>query len=188
MEANNATTTYTYDGFDNLTSVSQPGISGEAARIRSFTYDGLSRLLNSFNPESGWICYGSIPSNAAPNGSNCTSGWDLNSNLSSKTDARGITTSYAYDTLNRLLSKTYSDKTRAQFFGYDGNYDNGLGALAAPYNQNAIGRMTQSSDDTNIASSYAYDAMGRLIQKADCYPRIAATTMYRRPSTIWPAI
>ena len=156
-------TAYSYDLLGNLTAVSQQGASGESARNRSFQYDSLSRLLTSANPETGQICYGQWS-----NGS-CINGYDANGNLLYKTDARGVLISYSYDALNRLTRKSYSDGTRPQYFGYDGKDETGA-ALAAPYNQNAIGRLSHTSDTISIASSYGYDSMGRLTQKADCLP------------------
>ncbi len=157
-------TNYGYDILGNLTSVTQRGAAGDSVRTRAFTYDMLSRLLTASNPETGTICYGVWSS------SSCINGYDGNGNLLAKTDARSVVTSYSYDALNRMLSKTYSDGTRGQYFGYDGFYDDGSTQLPSPYNQNAKGRMTQSSDRTNVASHYGYDTMGRLNQKADCFP------------------
>jgi len=77
-----------HDGLGNLTSVLQNG-----SRARSFSYDSLSRLLTSTNPEVGTITYT----------------YDANSNVLTKKDARNITTTYAYDALNREKSTTYSN-------------------------------------------------------------------------------
>lgn len=59
-------TDYVYDGFGNLLSVVQKGVSGEAPRTRAFTYNNLSQLITTTNPESaasGGIstCYGIFP-------------------------------------------------------------------------------------------------------------------------------
>ena len=40
-EASGANTSYIYDGFGNLSSVVQAGVSGESPRARSFSFDGL---------------------------------------------------------------------------------------------------------------------------------------------------
>jgi YD repeat-containing protein len=88
-------TDYTYDVTGNLTSVNQKGTSGSTARSRSFTYDGLSRLLTATNPESGTVTYG----------------YDANGNVTSKTSPAVNQTSgtqslyYCYDPLNRLTEK-----------------------------------------------------------------------------------
>jgi YD repeat-containing protein len=102
-------TDYNYDALGNLLSIVQwGGASGTSGAVRrSFTYDSLSRLLTSTNPETGTICYGLW------SGTNCGNGYDANGNLRYKTDARGVTVNYLYDALNRLTSKTYSGDNSA---------------------------------------------------------------------------
>ncbi len=107
VEPNTAATVYGYNSLGDLTSVTQPGVSGETARNRSFSYDSLGRLITASNPETGTICYG------VWSDSKCVNGYDANSNLLAKTDARGVVTSYQYDTTNRLTQKSYSDGTSA---------------------------------------------------------------------------
>jgi len=82
-----ATTTYGYDGLDNLVSVVPASGNG-----RSFTYSSLRHLVSAFNPESATTSYT----------------YDPNGNLQSRTSG-GITTSYSYDELDQLTGKTYSD-------------------------------------------------------------------------------
>ena len=151
-------TDYRYSPLGDLMAATQVGQSGEVSRNRSFSYDSLSRLRSSTNPETGTICYGTWSGGAVGSGS-CQNGYDPNGNLVAKTDARGIQTSYTYDSLNRLTYKRYSDGTPLASFGYDGNAE---GGQAIPQSQNAIGRMSTSSNEVNVASLYSYDAMGRL--------------------------
>lgn len=71
-----ASTYYLYDSLDNVTCAAQDGgsdatlTSCSAApaswRPRSFSYDGLSRLLQAFNPETGWTCCGTTGSVPVP--------------------------------------------------------------------------------------------------------------------------
>jgi len=168
-------TDYGYDALNNLLTVNQHGVSGEAPRTRNFTYDSLSRLTQAYNPESGWVCYGTT-SGAAPNGSNCTSGYDANSNLDAKTVGRGttspygVTTTYTYDALNRLTGKTYSDSTPPVIYHYDESV-----ATWAPQSglTNTIGRLSSASvGGTSPYSQYAYqyDAMGRETRKIFMMP------------------
>jgi len=91
-------TTYGYNTLSNLTSVLQNG-----SHSRSFTYDSLSRMLTSNNPEVGTITYT----------------YDANSNVSTKTDARALTTTYGYDVLNRPLSRSYSNNDPSASIVYD---------------------------------------------------------------------
>ena len=83
-EPGNLATAYSYNALGDLTSVVQSGLSGETPRTRSFSYDGLGRLLASYNPEtgSGLSCPGATGSFGT-----CY-GYDANGNLVSKTDAR----------------------------------------------------------------------------------------------------
>lgn len=85
-EPNGTTTYYTYDPLNNLTRVNQAGL------VRQFTYDSMSRLVASANPETGTVNYA----------------YDGASNLIAKTDARGVTVNMQYDVLNRIVAKSYS--------------------------------------------------------------------------------
>jgi RHS repeat-associated protein len=81
-------TSYSYDTLGNLTNVVQNG-----SHQRTFTYNSLSQLLTSANPEVGIITYT----------------YDADGNVSTKRDARSITTTYGYDVLNREISRSYSN-------------------------------------------------------------------------------
>ena len=121
-------TDYTYDVLNNLMSVTQQGNNAantSGTRVRSFTYNSLSQLVTSINPETGIINYL----------------YDADGNLFSKTDARGITVKYQYDPLNRLLAKTYY-KTPTQLSGDPAScyqYDVPLSGVKDSY---PIGRLT----------------------------------------------
>jgi YD repeat-containing protein len=144
-------TDYAYDALGNLRAVNQHGTSSEAARNRTFQYDGLSRLTSSTNPETGTIGYG----------------YDANGNLTAKVDDRGVTVNNYYDALNRLITTTYSDGiTPSNYYTYD----------VAPGwmsdSKNVIGRLANSSNSFGggtsgkaTAATYSYDAMGRILRK-----------------------
>jgi YD repeat-containing protein len=156
-------TDYGYDTLGNLQQVDQWGgaYGSSNDHVRQFSYDAISRLIQGYNPESGWTCYGTT-GGAAPDGSNCSSGYDGNGNLLYKTDARGITISYSYDAMNRLLGKTYSDGTPPVALTYD-----------TP-GANAIGQLTeaQAGSGSMMAQSLmtSYDPMGRLVSEQQCTP------------------
>lgn len=159
----NLQTAYTYDGLGNLTSALQYGASGETARSRSFSYNSLSQLFLSNNPETGYICYGAVTS-GAPTASNCTAGYDLNGNLLHKVDARSIRTDYTYDALNRLTLKSYSDGTNVSAFGYDGlNYKGTPLSSLGFQSLLSVGRLSEISNVGNSAVIYSHDPMGRVI-------------------------
>jgi RHS repeat-associated protein len=91
-------TSYTLDPLDNLTNILQNG-----SHARTFTYDSVSRLLTSTNPEVGTITYTYNP----------------DSTLVTKADTRGITTTYTYDTIHRELTRTYSNGDPTVTTSYD---------------------------------------------------------------------
>jgi YD repeat-containing protein len=192
IEPESLYTQYSYDALDDLTCAVQMGSTSSgfttcasaqtAWRPRSFSYDGLSRLVQGFDAESGWTCYGTT-GGTAPNGSNCTEGYDGNGNLLYETDARGVTTSYAYDALNRVSSKSYSDgQTPTSCYQYDTNSVTGTCST----NGNLVGRLTNAwtqKTGANCPSSapaagsfltlksiLAYDPMGRpqCVQQQQC--------------------
>jgi len=166
-------TDYTYDVLNNLHSVSQLGNgTTEASRGRSFIYDSLSRLVQSYNPETGYICYGTTPGNTAPNGTNCTEGYDGNGNLLSKTDARGVVVAYSYDALNRLKSKTYigdQSASPSSCYLYDSSaVSYGVGRLAAQWTQKGPCGSSPGSSSLTQTSVSAYDQLGRITSQVRC--------------------
>lgn len=166
IEPGSLQTNYTYDAFGNLLTVNQLGQSGDAARTeRQFSYDGLSRLIQSFNGETGSIGYSYLTG-----GSNCASDITL---PCSKTDARGITTYYGYDSLNRLVAKTYSSNAPAGSLSSCYHFDtatNGIGKLGSEWTQ--AGSCPQSPPAAPGYQSLrvigAYDAMGRVLTENQC--------------------
>jgi YD repeat-containing protein len=170
-------TDYHYSVLNDLVRVDQwggpNGSSGD--RFRTFMYDSVSRLITSFNQETGTVCYGQVQ------GVNCVGGYDGNGNLLYKTDARGFVTAYTYDALNRLTSKSYptDTSTPTSCYQYDTSAVAGAGA-------NLIGRManewTQSTSLGACAAALpssgvltrrsilAYDPMGRVSSEQQCTP------------------
>jgi RHS repeat-associated protein len=187
MEPNGASaapsmeTDYTYDLLNNLLAVQQwggaPNSSG--ARSRSFTYDSLSRLVCSSNPENSYVSCPASASTSHVSGTTSYS-YDANGNLASKTDARGITTSYTYDALNRVLAKSYSDGTNSACYRYDvaaktGTTQNLIGQLTAEWTQaGSCPASTATQIPSTVATAQAYmtyDPMGRLQSQWYCTPQ-----------------
>jgi RHS repeat-associated protein len=158
-------TSYQFDALDNLLQVNQSGLNP-----RRFTYDSLSRLLTSVNPESGTICYGTILAGMCQ-----ANGFDLNGNLVTKTDARGIQTNFSYDALNRLLSKGYSDTTP----GLTNTYDIAVDGLSITY---PVGQLVKSAtNDGKTATVNSYDQMGRIQNQWQCTPQNCGTGYFSLP-------
>ena len=184
-------TDYNYDALGNLLSVNQNGASGETAHNRSFTYDSLSRLLCSSNPESSVNSCPSSAASALPSGV-VSYNYDPNGNMQAKTDARGVVTTYSYDPLNRIAGKTYTNdlnSTPATCFMYDT-------PLAGTSPANSIGRITASWTQAEACpltggptGSYqtmravlGYDALGHITseQQQQCFAgKCAPTQQYQ---------
>jgi YD repeat-containing protein len=176
-------TDYGYDGFDNLWSVKQWGgpANSTGSRVRSFSYDGMSRLLQATNPESG----------------NATFVYDAVGNLTSKTlpapnttiaGGLTVTTNYGHDALNRITSKSYTNdnyKTPWTCFQYGlpstgTSGANQVGRLmnewTQPYNAGSCSGTIPASGFLTLRKLATYDAMGRVTQEQQCTPSNCATS------------
>ncbi len=163
-------TDYGYNALNALTSVTQwGGSSGSSgARIRSFFYDSLSRLIASSNPESASSTVPPSLTCAGAPGSAWTTcyGYDANGNLTSKTDNRSITSSYGYDSLDRLLTKSYGTSgTPSSCYLYD-TASNGIGRLGSEWTISTTqGTCTSATGFVAKRSILGYDPMGRLLSE-----------------------
>jgi len=155
-------TDYTYDILGNLLAVAQKGTSAVTQRARSFTYDSLSRLITSANPETGTNQYT----------------YDANSNVKSRTDARGVVTNYAYDALNRLTSKAYTNApagtmTSCYLYGSSTGFFN---RLIAEWTQSGSCSSTPPSNPQSVRYYDAYDSMGRVLTERQCVAGFCTST------------
>jgi RHS repeat-associated protein len=154
-------TSYAYDVFGNLTTVTQ------GSQTRTFTYDSFSLLRTALNPESGTTSYK----------------YDANGNLLVKTDSRGVSTHFDFDALNRLTRRWYnasnliSDTTHnvpalpagvgatdEDKFYYD---TQALPTGAPAFSRGAaVGRLVaQTYGPGTNGDYYAFDALGRATLK-----------------------
>jgi RHS repeat-associated protein len=127
-------TSYSFDNLENMTKIIQNG-----THQRTFTYDSLSRLITSANPEVGTITYS----------------YNNDSVLVSKTDARGITANYnpsgsPIDALHRVTEITYSNSDPTITYAYDQSTCLGLSVC-----QN-IGHITSMTDAAG-SEAWAYE-------------------------------
>jgi len=141
----NLATGYTYDPLGNLKLVTQgttcpdtPAAPPQAptAGCRYYTYDSLSRLTKSVQPESGSAAYT----------------YDPVGNLQQRTDARGIVTTYSYDALNRISQQTYTGGTPTVNYTYD-----------APGGPTARGMLTIVANGSSVTNYLNYDVMGKVL-------------------------
>jgi RHS repeat-associated protein len=146
-------TTYGYDPMGNILSANvgawgsgHPGQGG-----RTYTYDGLSRLLTESNPESGSVTYAYDASTAG----------DLSSRIYPKPSGTGtVTATYTWDALHRLANVSFGAGLLPYNYTYDvtSNWGHTL--------TNTKGRLVESEQGTGStaqgAATYSYDPMGRI--------------------------
>ncbi|MEW5956352.1 MAG: PKD domain-containing protein [Chloroflexota bacterium] len=155
-------TTYHYDGRDQLRQVEQLDDGGAAlARTMVITTNSLGQKTAMDDPDMGVWSYT----------------YDANGNLASQTDALGQVITYTYDALNRLAGKSYADGSAAATYLYDeGSYGRGRrtgmadasGRTAWVYD--ALGRVLTETKTVaasgamtrTFATGYGYDPLGRL--------------------------
>jgi len=168
-------TDYSYDLLGNLIHSDQwGGARGNVGdRVRSFTYDGLSRLLTANLPESGNTTYSYLAY-----GSNTALCSGSASDVCSRTDARGAITAYAYDELGRVTSTTYPNNdgtTPNSTFAYDvpksgWNFSNQTTPAGQPVGQGNLKGRLSWEQNANATIVYSYDAGGRTTLKSVCTP------------------
>jgi len=161
----NFETDYQYDVLGNLLCAGQKGTNTGTFttcastpatwRLRTFTYDSLSRLLTATNPESGTISYT----------------YDANGNLTTKTSpapnqtgSATVTVAYCYDALNRLTSKAYTTSTTCPQTSPVASYSYDQTSFSGLTIANGNGRRTGMTDQSgNGFEAWSYDSMGRVI-------------------------
>jgi RHS repeat-associated protein len=149
-----------YDVLDNAVNITQKGNADSTQwRVRTFVYDGLSRLTQATAPESGTTQYFYTTSGGALCAGNPRA-------ICRITDARSITTTMAYDALSRLTGKTYSDTTPAVTYAYD---QTSVGTFTVANGKGLRTSMTDGSGST----AWSYDTMGRVLTRQQT---IAAVT------------
>jgi len=182
------TTTYGYDNNGNQTAVSAP-----LARNTANVYDPLNRRTQITDPAGGntyfaydleddltsvtdprglttsytYNGFGDVITQVSPDTGMTTNTYDSGGNLSTSTDARGAVASYTYDAANRVTSVAYSRSgviDQTIIFSYD----------AGTYSK---GHLTGASD-ANHSMTWAYDALGRVINNSQTVNGITKSVAY----------
>ncbi len=150
-------TNYTYDAAGRLTGVTQNAQQGApgSQQTRSFTYDGLGRMLSENNPENSTTYY------SYDSGSFCGAG--SVGDLAQRLEANGVYTCYAHDALHRQTGIGHyfnSSLLSGSGFIYDAATVNGIslqnpkGRLVGAYN--CVAPCTSHQTDT----VFSYSARG----------------------------
>ena len=181
--ANAYLTTYSYNSLGSLLGVNQSG------QIRSFTYDGLSRMLTESNPESGTTTY----TYDSIGGTNCsgagsTSAGDLVARNDSASSPNYLC--YHYDGYHRLTAVGNSNQSASnpcRRFAYDSATPPTGITLSNP-----LGRMIEAKTDSCILGGgdqtltdewFAYNAAGQPTDLWETTPSFLATGYYHVAET-----
>jgi YD repeat-containing protein len=166
----NNTTTYTYNGMNQLWLVSMQ--AGSNTQTRQFNYDNTTgRLMSVVTPESGTVSYL----------------YNNDGTVQSKTDAKMQRTAYVYDAyqrvteVDRYLSGGQRDACQTVNYIYDVATVNELGTAA-----NGVGRVTQRSWSSpncqyNFYENYAYQGNGLIFVKQ----MVVVNTLGGNVTPIW---
>jgi len=157
------TTTYEYDIFNRLTTVTQPGnvvtgytydrhnnlstVTDAEGHTTAYVYDDLGRLIATTSPDTGTTTYA----------------YDAAGNLIAKTDASGNTISYTYDALNRLTGILFPDAAQDITYTYDEG-TNGNGRLTSMTDPSGSYTLAEGKTINGVTytTEYAYDPAGIL--------------------------
>ncbi len=164
-----------------LTGVTQNAQSGGTPQTRSFSYDGLGRMLSEANPETGTVHY--------TYDYDATCGANFTGDLVKRLDNAGNVTCYGYDQLHRLTGLSYPSgpnaaNTPRKFFLYD----------SATYNSipmaNAKGRLVTAITCPNSGTCnwttwqyFSYTARGELAETWSTTPNAAG--VYHLTQSYW---
>jgi RHS repeat-associated protein len=155
-ESNGFVATNAYDALGNITSMS---FSGE---VRSFTYDGLSRMLTESVPEIPILGSGTCSGFSKCYTYDTGSDGDLYTTTFLNPAGTSVNATYTWDALHRLNTLHYSDGTNGYGYTYDAS-----SWLTWTLN-NGKGRLTSESHSNGAASAHSYDVMGRPVWEGSC--------------------
>jgi RHS repeat-associated protein len=136
-----------YDALQRIKSQTAPvPAPGVARPVTRFTYDGLDQLASVTDPRTLLTAYsvdgfGQTLSQSSPDTGATSKTHDAAGNLATVTDARGKTTTFTYDVLGRVTQTTYATGTPTLF-----EYDGGSGGVTTDIGH--LTRMTDESGET----------------------------------------
>jgi RHS repeat-associated protein len=145
----NVATNYQYNWQNQLVQVIQKGGSTDSTqwRQRTFTFDGVGRLVSQTTPEAGTTLLG----------------YDNNGNLTStqNQNTTNNTNQYSYDALNRIITATIGGGP-SYTYTYDAQDSSG--------DHFGQGLMTSTSNGSNVQTLWQHDPLGRIVSSTYCLP------------------
>jgi len=173
-------TSYTYDAVGNQLSVSDPNHHDTTT-----AYDALNRPVsvtdaNGNEMTRAYDVGGNLVASTDGAGSETTFGYDALNRQVAVTDPLGNSTSYGYDATGNRASMTDAEGIATRY-EYDGlgrltavieNYVSGGGSggqtnVRTEYAYDAAGNRLTIQDGNGHVTTFAYDALNRLVRKAD---------------------
>jgi YD repeat-containing protein len=186
-----------YDNLNNLTSVTDPLLSGQTSpNTRHYAFDALNRQVTATDPESHAVTYGYDPSDTldkltdarslvtnreidgfseviqevSPDRGTRAYWYDASGNLTKQKDGDSVETDFTYDNAGRRITETFPSNTANNMaFTYDQTTGGNLG----------VGRLTQVTEGSG-SSSFTYDAQGRIVSVA----KVISGGGYTTPFTV----
>jgi RHS repeat-associated protein len=181
VDANNNTTTTTYDSYGNVASTTD-----QVGDVTKYGYNTGTGWLTSKVSGNG-VAAGTVPG-CTPPAKGCTtyaydpygrliqttdslghttkSTYDANGNVLTSTDGNNNTTTYAYDADNRQTSVTNPDTTVSRTdYNPNGTIADTIdaGNNKTTYTYDSQGRKLSQTDPDNRTTSYTYDATGNIL-------------------------
>lgn len=182
-------TEYTYDGFNNMTSVlSYDGSNVE--NIVKYTYDNVgnkTEMYTGLNSSSDtdyaidrytYDFNGKVLTHTDPMGLKETYNYNANSEMTSFKSKNGNTTNYSYDNNGNLTGQKGADYSHS--FSYDSMNNRtaaNSGNISGTYAYDKLGRLTKESVSGNTVN-YSYDRLGNMLTKSVSYNGNTLTESY----------
>ena len=157
-DANNLTTTWTYDGLGRMISVTDP-----LNHATSYGYNRLGERITMTDPKgnNSTLSYdglGRVVTETDRLGHTTQRAYGVLGNLASLTDAEAQVTRYEYDGLGRPARTIWPDHLAGTVPG-----DLGYGITETAYD--SIGRLLRRTDQEGETVTFVYDATGRIVQR-----------------------
>jgi len=180
-----------YDNLGRISDKSNPYFYGiDNPHFTTFTYDGLSRMIDVFTPddyhiETAYQGLRKVVTNQRGNSTAYT--YDVYQRLKKVEDSNGTNTEYSYDTLGNLTqviaakgnveqnttTMTYDSLSKKRTMN-----DPDMGYWTHQYDKS--GNLTSQTDSRNQTITFNYDGLNRLTQKL--YPDRPVTFTYDDPA------
>ena len=177
--AENETTTYTYDPAGNLETVTDP-----IGRVTAYGYDEVNRRIKTTLPSNDvgstvFDVAGQVETSTSPGGFTASYTYDQRGLVESITDELGNQQISGYDGAGRLLTATDARCNDTTFTcdpnGRTASETDPLGGTVT-FGYDLAGQRTSLTDPNNAERTFAYDDGGRMVTAVDAENRATSYT------------